>query len=446
MPQKKLLTMCFASIFLSGCTTALTVTDFLFTPIGSGIHVYYTKDEIFAPYVKAEKEFSPDPARVEGIKKQNLKWVQPVNVKTSCKIPIILDPNINRKVYWDGSCKKGYAYGLGREIHINESLHREFIVNHDHSKIEDYGPYILRDYIKNFTVRGYFKGGIGSSYGYANVEKIIDDKRTGKTQIDSYDTIVDIDGDSYKKYQEDQGQTVTISEKGGLRYIGLTMDQKILNYPSDIIMLSFMHETPEDIIVTPKRRILSLYTVNGNTWPCWIEKNHARTKIGGILGDGPDYFQKGKQALAETEEQMNSYYSQCSDLEKKYLFKLRTTEKPKGISERIYYEIENYYSEDLLRRVSNTKDKLLAERLQRAHSQEMEQVEIEKANRAARARSQQQLQRTLDNIHNASKVNMNNIHLNTNQNFDVEPMEMNTPSVYHVQQLNDNIGVIRKVR
>ena len=73
MPQKKLLTMCFASIFLSGCTTALTVTDFLFTPIGSGIHVYYTKDEIFAPYVKAEKEFSPDPTRVEGIKKTKLE-------------------------------------------------------------------------------------------------------------------------------------------------------------------------------------------------------------------------------------------------------------------------------------------------------------------------------------------------------------------------------------
>lgn len=64
----------------------------------------------------------------ENIKKQSenykpaFKWVQPKNKKEECKVYVSIDPKDDKTIksyyslYWDGECKDGYAYGLGREI------------------------------------------------------------------------------------------------------------------------------------------------------------------------------------------------------------------------------------------------------------------------------------------------------------------------------------------
>jgi hypothetical protein len=55
-----------------------------------------------------------------------VEWVQPVNKKEPCKVYVsfsgenpTLDPSY--KLYWDGECKDGFAYGLGREIIRSDS-------------------------------------------------------------------------------------------------------------------------------------------------------------------------------------------------------------------------------------------------------------------------------------------------------------------------------------
>jgi len=51
-----------------------------------------------------------------------IKWIQAANKKVSCKLFVGTDFVNDRtkdpdyKIYWDGKCKNGYAYGLGREL------------------------------------------------------------------------------------------------------------------------------------------------------------------------------------------------------------------------------------------------------------------------------------------------------------------------------------------
>lgn len=51
-----------------------------------------------------------------------VKWIQAANKTETCKMFIGYNPNDDRtlkdgyKIFWDGKCKNGYAYGLGREM------------------------------------------------------------------------------------------------------------------------------------------------------------------------------------------------------------------------------------------------------------------------------------------------------------------------------------------
>jgi hypothetical protein len=60
-----------------------------------------------------------------------VKWIQAANKTETCKMLVGYNPNDDRtqkdgyKIFWDGKCKNGYAYGLGRE------MERGFLTNLD---------------------------------------------------------------------------------------------------------------------------------------------------------------------------------------------------------------------------------------------------------------------------------------------------------------------------
>lgn len=60
-----------------------------------------------------------------------VKWIQAANKTETCKMFVGYNPNDDRtqkdgyKIFWDGKCKNGYAYGLGRE------MERGFLTNLD---------------------------------------------------------------------------------------------------------------------------------------------------------------------------------------------------------------------------------------------------------------------------------------------------------------------------
>lgn len=54
--------------------------------------------------------------------KPTIKWIQPRNIKESCKLYVVINPDDDETIkpdyelYWDGECEDGYAQGLGRII------------------------------------------------------------------------------------------------------------------------------------------------------------------------------------------------------------------------------------------------------------------------------------------------------------------------------------------
>lgn len=60
-------------------------------------------------------------------------YIQPLNKNEPCKLPTskVQLERKNIRAYWDGQCKNGYAYGLGRDIAISDTHHVEEITIHD---------------------------------------------------------------------------------------------------------------------------------------------------------------------------------------------------------------------------------------------------------------------------------------------------------------------------
>ncbi|MFT3761280.1 MAG: hypothetical protein QM761_01445 [Pseudoxanthomonas sp.] len=86
-------------------------------------------------------------------------YVQPINKREACKLPTSRDQldRPNFRAYWDGECKNGFAFGLGRDIAISDTHHFEEITIHNGA--EDYWPQISVDYnyVENavsYAVRG----------------------------------------------------------------------------------------------------------------------------------------------------------------------------------------------------------------------------------------------------------------------------------------------------
>lgn len=86
-------------------------------------------------------------------------YLQPVNKAEACKLPTTQDqidrPNL--RAYWDGECKNGFAFGLGRDIQISDTSHLEEITIHDGTGDGWPEPGVDYDYVNNtvnYGIRG----------------------------------------------------------------------------------------------------------------------------------------------------------------------------------------------------------------------------------------------------------------------------------------------------
>lgn len=84
-------------------------------------------------------------------------FTQPVNKTEPCKLPTTKD-QLERKrfrAYWDGDCKNGYAYGLGRDIAISDTHHVEEITIHGgDGEFNANQPWVLYDFVNNRSAHG----------------------------------------------------------------------------------------------------------------------------------------------------------------------------------------------------------------------------------------------------------------------------------------------------
>lgn len=80
-------------------------------------------------------------------------YTQPVNKTAPCKLPTSKDQlqRKNFRAYWDGDCKDGYAYGLGRDIALSDTHHTEEITIHNGDGDSIGQPKRYIDYVQNFS-------------------------------------------------------------------------------------------------------------------------------------------------------------------------------------------------------------------------------------------------------------------------------------------------------
>ena len=83
-------------------------------------------------------------------------YTQPVNKTEPCKLPTALNQigRKNLRVYWDGDCKDGFAFGLGRDIFISDTSHIEQITVLNDSSPESERPFAFYDFVNPFSAYG----------------------------------------------------------------------------------------------------------------------------------------------------------------------------------------------------------------------------------------------------------------------------------------------------
>ena len=91
------------TLIISGCATTLPKID------------AKESNKYINDYMQ---EYSSSLKKHSMNKNKIIKWVQAANKKESCEIfsGASIDSNKRFRVFWDGQCKDGYAYGLGREF------------------------------------------------------------------------------------------------------------------------------------------------------------------------------------------------------------------------------------------------------------------------------------------------------------------------------------------
>ena len=116
--------------------------------------------------------------------KDSIKWIQPKNKKEECKVYVDINPKDDKTVkadyslFWDGECKDGYAYGLGREIENTMLQNLQQLGYYDKGKAVDYC--VGFDPINNWEVNGECSYDINKPNHY--VKTSVNDKN-GEFQI-----------------------------------------------------------------------------------------------------------------------------------------------------------------------------------------------------------------------------------------------------------------------
>jgi hypothetical protein len=121
----------------------LLTTSALLSGCGTLLGKPMVADEDALKFVRDFDEAEKKAAQTTEKPQALVKWVQAANKKEACKIYIgyydpkddmTLDPKF--KLYWDGECKDGYAYGLGREFAKGNMLDMESLAEYTGGQVK----------------------------------------------------------------------------------------------------------------------------------------------------------------------------------------------------------------------------------------------------------------------------------------------------------------------
>ncbi|MFC0203472.1 hypothetical protein [Novosphingobium soli] len=122
---------------------ALVLAPLSAVPATAGSKPRKTKEEEASAF---ERYLAARPGVPEA--RERRVFVQPLNKTEPCKLPSSPD-QVRRphfRAFWDGACRNGFAYGLGRDIAISDTHHIEEISVHDGTGENWTGPHVVYDY------------------------------------------------------------------------------------------------------------------------------------------------------------------------------------------------------------------------------------------------------------------------------------------------------------
>jgi len=116
---------------------------------------------------------------LKNLPEKKVAYIQPSNKKEPCKLYMQYDGNKwfendeSYKIFWDGSCKNGYASGLGREIEKADMIDKWGIAIYKNGKPT---YYIHKDNLNSFLYEGINNVENNDEYGVATIinEKLND--------------------------------------------------------------------------------------------------------------------------------------------------------------------------------------------------------------------------------------------------------------------------------
>ena len=312
---------------------------------------------------------------------EDLVWNQPVNKSVKCLLPIskkfLSEPNA--KQYWDGRCKRGYAYGLGRDIAISDYSHREEILYHDKNKKTDYGPFVFRDYLKKETIRGYRFGSYDDYNFLIKKEQILDDKENDRAALIYSGYYATKDGPCFYWAHENHETTIVSGIENNLMYIRYIYDNFVDNTKFANDFIGVIGDSPEVILGKTQTPVFFVFDAFG-------KRENKITRKGLIEyikhPASTAYNQEAKEVLdrAQILLNQNDIFKKVEELEQRYALKLKQTKTPKGLSSEIYHEYNNYYEQDgFYERYKRTKQRF-NENIQNARiAKEQQRIREQKA-------------------------------------------------------------------
>lgn len=158
-----------------------------------------SEEESFAQ----ERQFLAEYEANKALYKKSSAWVQPVNKKEQCRIYVGYDKSnqekvLNTEYYWDGACKEGFAYGIGREFIRSDDAVTEDLAEYK-APGQEPNYYYHKDKLLKLTttgisnsqkeaVQGFFYGENGSDFKYMQVAAVID-REQNIAYLSGYDPI-----------------------------------------------------------------------------------------------------------------------------------------------------------------------------------------------------------------------------------------------------------------
>ena len=278
---------------------------------------------------------------------EDLAWNQPINKKEACLAPVAKDMlnQKNFKQIWDGDCKNGYVYGLGRDIVISDEIHIEEIIKHDHEKKVNYGPFIHIDFINQTIAQGIKTKTYNKPDGYSIFKTTIsnDGKIEKRININYIDCDISSTCKVYAKFESDQYPNNYLMKafQDGITHWHKHWSPQgnaTNNFITDFWIINdepISNPPPQNIpyrIRSKKGQANTLIFRNGQAYSL---------KLISIS----DYWAATDSALDDATKKLVFDSSQCDRLIKAYFYKLKRNNfnVPSGITKEDYFEIFKYY-------------------------------------------------------------------------------------------------------